>query len=383
MKKTILFFVAIIFISCQEEKKVETQNISISKVKDLANSFKTDKLQAFEFILKEDTLFTGKEGTKIFIPKDLFENYTNGKITFELKEFYTKEDMLLNGLSTITDKDELLESSGMFYINFKEEGKQLNIKKGKNYNVEIANKPLSNSNIYYNDNDSIFKWKISDEKIFTEIPDILKNLKLFLSPKWKYDNIPDKYFKTVNLDSVKIIKNKDSIEYYKLLEIENKRIVQENEIFWDNNWDKGIEDEKLTPVEKIAKRKKLQNIYNINNELYSFSSNKLGWINIDKVLNVELEKEFEFTIKNKEELDFYYVSYVYLNNKTVLNDFLNNKRLKSYIKISGKIKAIIYTSNNEKIYYDTFYIDINSKPNFELNLKETTLEKLKEELVTP
>lgn len=100
-------------------------------------------------------------------------------------------------------------------------------------------------------------------------------------------------------------------------------------------------------------------------------------------MNVELEREFEFTIKNKEELDFYYVSYVYLNNKTVLNDFLNNKSLKSYIKISGKIKAIIYTVNNEKIYYDSFYIDINSKPNFELNLKETTLEKLKQELVTP
>ncbi|WP_438965162.1 hypothetical protein [Flavobacterium sp.] len=383
MKKIILFFVAIIFISCQEEKKVETDNTPISKVKDLANSFKTDKLQTFEFILKEDTLFTGKEGTKIFIPKDLFENYTNGKITFELKEFYTKEDIILNGLSTITDKDELLESSGMFYINFKEEGKQLNIKKGKNYKVEVANKPLSNSNIYYNDNDSIFRWKLSDEKIFTEIPDIVRNLKLFLSPTWKYDNIPDKYFKTVNLDSIKVIKKKDSIEYYRLLEIENKRIVQENEIFWDNNWDKGIEDEKLTPVEKIAKRKKLQKIYNINNELYSFSSNKLGWINIDKILNVEVEKEIYFTIRNKEELDIYYVSYVYLNNNTVLNDFLNNKSLKSYIKISGKIKAIIYTSKNEKIYYDTFYIDINSKPNFELNLKETTLEKLKQELVTP
>lgn len=127
----------------------------------------------------------------------------------------------------------------------------------------------------------------------------------------------------------------------------------------------------------------MQKIYNINNELYSFSSNKLGWINIDKILNVEVEKEIYFTIRNNEELDTYYVSYVYLNNNTVLNDFLNNKSLKSYIKISGKIKAIIYTGNNEKIYYDTFYIDINSKPNFELNLKEATLEKLKQELVTP
>lgn len=382
MKKIILFFVAIIFISCQEDKKVEMENNSVLKVKELANSLKTDKLQVFEFILKKDTLFVGKEGTKIFIPKDLFENYTNGKITFELKEFYTKEDIILNGLSTITDKGELLESSGMFYINFKEDGKQLNIKEGKNYNVEFKNNPLSNSNIYYNDNDSIFKWKLSNEKIFTEIPDIVKNLKLFLSPKWKYDNIPDKYIKSVNLDSVEVIKKKDSIEYYRLLEIENKKIVQENEVFWDNNWDKGIEDKKLTPIEKIAKRKKLHKIYDIYNELYSFSSDKLGWINIDKILNVELEKEFEFNMKNNVEFEFYYVSYVYLNNKTVLNDFSNNKRLKTKIKISGKIKAIIYSNNDDKIYYDTFYIDANSKTNFELNLKETTVEKLKTELIS-
>lgn len=359
------------------------ENNSVSKVKELANSLKTDKLQVFEFILKKDTLFVGKEGTKIFIPKDLFENYTNGKITFELKEFYTKDDMILNGFSTITNKDELLESSGMFYVNFNEEGKKLNIKEGKKYNLEIKNKPLSNSNIYYNDNDSIFKWKLSNEKIFTEIPDIVKNLKLFLSPKWNYDNIPDKYFKKVKFDSVKDIKRKDSIEYYRLLEIENKRIIEETEIlFIDNGWDSSLEDEKMTPIEKNAKRKKMQKIYDTNSELNNFSSDKLGWINIDKILNVELEKEFEFDIKNNVEFDSYYVYYVYLNNKTALNDFLNNKRLKTKIKISGKIKAIIYSSNNDKIYYDTFYIDANSKTNFELNLKETTIEKLKTELVS-
>ena len=144
MKRLAFLLIAVLFISCQEDKKFETEISSISKMQNITNLLKIDKLQTFEFILKEDTLFVGKEGTKIFIPKDLFKNYTNGKITFELKEFYAKEDMILNGLSTITEKDELLESSGMFYINFKEEGKQLNIKDGKNYTVEIANKPLSN-----------------------------------------------------------------------------------------------------------------------------------------------------------------------------------------------------------------------------------------------
>jgi hypothetical protein len=69
-----------------------------------------------------------------------------------------------------------------------------------------------------------------------------------------------------------------------------------------------------------------------------------------------------------------------MTNNIILNF---DGKFEKNLKVSGKIKAIIYTGNNEKIYYDSFYIDINSKPNFELNLKETTLEKLKQELVTP
>ncbi len=115
MKTFYTLLLSITILSCQKEKKsllVEENLIAIS------SQLKVDKLQTFKFELKNDTVISGKEGTKIWITKDLFENYTNGKITFELKEFYSKEDMILNGLSTVTNKDELLESSGMFYINF-------------------------------------------------------------------------------------------------------------------------------------------------------------------------------------------------------------------------------------------------------------------------
>jgi hypothetical protein len=132
--------------------------------------------------------------------------------------------MILNGLSTVTDKDELLESSGMFYINFTEEGKQLKIKKGKSYKVEIPKKPLADSNIYYNNNDSIFRWELSDNKMCTEISDIVRNLKYSLSEKWEYDNIPDKFKKKVILDSLSIVKKRDSLEYLKILNEENKKV---------------------------------------------------------------------------------------------------------------------------------------------------------------
>lgn len=391
MKKIILFFVTIFFFSCQDEKKVETENNPASKVKNLANSFKTDKLQTFEFILKEDTLFVGKEGTKIFIPKDLFENYTNGKITFELKEFYSKEDIILNCLSTITDKDELLESSGMFYVNFKEDGKQLSIKEGKNYNVEIANKPLSNSNIYYNDNDSIFKWKLSEEKIYVDIPDIIKNYKFGLM------NGEGGYYKKISIENLTKIKKQDSIELSKLIKeinsVEIPIIIHENDeldIFNENDKSQKIDkykdiknDEKLTEKQKKEKIKNREIFFKNSTTLYNFSSTKIGWINIDRLSKFETKK---ITISSKKfKENEFLICFNYLDIKSMTNNIILNfdGNFEKNLKVSGKIKAIIYTGNNEKIYYDTFYIDINSKPNFELNLKETTIEKLKQELITP
>ena len=93
MKSFYILLFSIAILSCQKEKTslpIEENSIAIS------SQLKTNKLQTFEFVLKNDTLISGKEGTSIWITKDLFENYTNGKITFELKEFYSKEDMILN-----------------------------------------------------------------------------------------------------------------------------------------------------------------------------------------------------------------------------------------------------------------------------------------------
>lgn len=374
MKSFYILLFSIAILSCQKEKTslpIEENSISIS------SQLKTDKLQTFEFVLKKDTLISGKEGTKVWITKDLFENYTNGKITFELKEFYSKEDMILNGMSTVTDKDELLESSGMFYINFKEGNKQLKIKKGKSYDVTIPNKPLAESNIYYNDNDSIFRWKLSNNSLYTEISDIVRNLKYSQSGKWKYDNIPDKFKKKVILDSLYIVKKRDSLQYLKILNEDNKKnveaLIEEN-----SEWDTALEDQNLTGEEKITR----YNFYRNQNQIYSFTSSKLGWINIDKILDYEVEKEIKFRNTN-QELKSFSLNLVYQNYQSLLNSNLNEFKTHSdSVKIIGKIKVVIYANSGNKIMFDSFYIDKNSKSEFDLNFKETTLDKLKQELIS-
>lgn len=373
MKSFYIFLFSIAILSCQKEKTslpIEENSISIS------SQLKTDKLQTFEFVLKNDTLISGKEGTKVWITKDLFENYTNGKITFELKEFYSKEDMILNGLSTVTDKDELLESSGMFYINFKEGNKQLKIKNGKSYKVEIPNKPLAESNIYYNDNDSIFRWELSENKIYTEISDIVRNLEYFNYGKHEYENIPDKFKKRVIIDSLEIVKKRDSLKYLKILNDINKKRV-EDLIESNSEWDTALEDQNLTEEEKITR----YNFYQNQNEIYSFTSNKLGWINIDKIIAYEVKKNITF--KNTEEYNEYSLNLIYLDNQSILSHYLNNfNRHTNSIKIIGKIKVVIYANSGNKIMFDSFYIDKNSKSEFDLNFKETTLDKLKQELIS-
>ena len=339
MKSFYILLFSIAILSCQKEKTslpIEENSIAIS------SQLKTNKLQTFEFVLKNDTLISGKEGTSIWITKDLFENYTNGKITFELKEFYSKEDMILNGLSTVTNKDELLESSGMFYINFKEGDKQLKIKKGKSYDVTIPNKPLAESNIYYNDNDSIFRWELSDNKLYVPIIDYFKNRAYGISVG--KDGVGG-FFKDVRIDSLEIVKRRDSLALIKILENEKK--------MFDNQ-----------------------------NEIYSFTSDKLGWINIDKILTYDVIKEITFKNRN-QELKSFSLNLVYQNNQSLLNYNLNEFKTHSdSVKIIGKIKVVIYANSGNKIMFDSFYIDKNSKNEFDLNFKETTLDKLKQELIS-
>ena len=374
MKTIYILIFSIVMLSCQKEKTslpIEENSIAIS------SQLKTDKLQNFEFVLKKDTLISGKEGTKVWITKDLFENYTNGKITFELKEFYSKEDMILNGLSTVTDKDELLESSGMFYINFKEGDKQLKIKKGKSYDVTIPNKPLAESNIYYNNNDSIFSWELSENKIHTEISDIVRNLEYFKSGKWKYENIPDKFKKRVAIDSLEIVKKRDSLKYLKIINEDNKKSI-EALIESNSEWAIVLEDQNLTKEEEIVRH----NFYENQNQIYSFTSDKLGWINIDKILAYEVEKEITYKNTN-QDLKYFSFNLIYQNNQSLLN--YNLGQFDTYLnktKIIGKIKVVVYANSGNKIMFDSFYIDKNSKSEFDLNFKEITLDKLKQELIS-
>lgn len=383
MKNFILFLASLLFlVSC---KKENTSNLNL-----IRENLKTENLTTSDFVLKRDTVLKGKFGAEIFLPNDLFENYTGGKIRFELKEYYSKEDIILNSLSTITDKDELLESSGMLYLNFTEEGNQLKIKNGKKYKVQLPNKILEKSNIYTNDNDSIFKWKFIEKIERDSI--IIDNLKNYYFGITVNKNGDGGFFKYVPIDSVRIIQKQDSLELIKLKreeKIRNTKIAEsifesdfgDEEI--DDNFD-IINDEKNSEEEKNFKINLRKEFYSKVRDINQFTSSKLGWINCDRVINVVKNAYINFKINDFEKITDLSFYCIYQDYKTfLLRTSKSSNSINIPFKISGKLKIVIVSNSDENFLVDTIYIDKNSKTDFEVNLKETSLDKLKEILVSP
>ena len=387
----ILLLTVLLCTSCQED--------ITSNLKQIENQLKTENTSTSTFTLKNDTVLKGKLGTQIFIPKDLFANYTNGKITFELKEYFSKEDIILNGLSTITDKDELLESSGMIYINFTEEGKQLTIKEGKRYKAQLPNKILANSNLYSNANDSIFKWEFIEpilRRKDTTISDVVKNYKFGI----KTDvNGKGGFFRDVVLtetNTIAKIQKEDSLKIIKL----KKRKTTEKKIaatdmaefeFEDVVYDEYAaikNDTALSEVQKLSiiNQKEIQrnDFYSKSYEVDTFTSSKLGWMNCDRLLNIEKQVTLNLTIKNHEKITNLSLYYIYKDYKTFLKEsYITKPTINSLFTISGRTKVVVVSNANDTYLYDVFYVNKNSKTNFDINLKETSLENLKKTLITP
>ena len=131
--------------------------------------------------------------------------------------------------------------------------------------------------------------------------------------------------------------------------------------------------------EEIIERK---SFFDNQRQIYSFTSGKLGWINIDRILDYEVKKQIMLNNSNKE-LKYFSVNIIYPNNRTILN--YNLSQLSKYllnVKVLGKIKIVIYTNSSNKIMFDSIFIDKNSIDEFDINFKETTLDKLKQELIS-
>lgn len=307
----ILFF----HIGCEDEKVIEFKPVNhlqqFSKAKLQSNTFDLDSIYM---------VFKGKLGTKLYFVRNQFEIEENQKITVELKEFYDYKELLFNNINTLTDKKELLESSGVIYLDFKANGKSLRLKDGERIDVQFPNNRMENNYIYYAKIDSIgqFKW-IKEDTLFTYII---------------------QYDRTYGIDMLKQIRI-DSLPYY-------RRLDSLEFEFWQS---KAITD-------RIA-------------------INKFAWINIDKIIAPDYLMNFDLTIQNPELDNFsFYITY---NDQ---NSFISEYRTKEDlsfkdIPIKGNTQLMAVSKTGNSFFAKKTELD-STKRELRIMLKEMDTTQLRE-----
>lgn len=174
-----LTVVAIIFSSCQSpEESVESLALQQSPT------------ETFRIDPAKDTIILGTKGTKIKIQANSLllqeGGMPSGTVKFQLKECYTKEDFINNGLSTVTTDGRLLQSSGMVFLNAFSNGAKLKVNKEKP--LEIYFKRVVDAEVYPDlfvgevNRQGIIEWKVVESDDIEIYYDTVR----WIRPTWDF-----------------------------------------------------------------------------------------------------------------------------------------------------------------------------------------------------
>lgn len=146
MKNIIFLILILILIGCNtKETLIEVEEKIAyfdSPINDFLSSIRTPP-QKFIINSNQDTILKSKNGTLIYIPKEIFINQSGkthlGQIDIKLIEALKVSDFLLNNLQT-TSNGEILASGGMVFIDATTDNKPLEIQKDKSISIELKTK---------------------------------------------------------------------------------------------------------------------------------------------------------------------------------------------------------------------------------------------------
>jgi hypothetical protein len=145
-----------------------------NKISQIPYSVEREYIQTCKFSPINDFSIIGDKGTIIQFPKYAFVD-ANGipvknEITIELLEIYSKSDMILNNIQTISDEN-LIESGGMIYIKAFFQNKELELDKNKYYTIKFPTKNKEEDmQIFYGDTTmSNINWKQANRNFIGDI----------------------------------------------------------------------------------------------------------------------------------------------------------------------------------------------------------------------
>lgn len=121
-----LFIGVVLFSSCKKQQYDYTPIVKVTDNDPFKKSMTGS--QFFEIDMSNDQVIEGEKGVRIVIPKGSLlkkgDIKVTGKVKVELVEAFELSDMVFSNLTT-TSNGEILETGGMFFINFTQDGEQL------------------------------------------------------------------------------------------------------------------------------------------------------------------------------------------------------------------------------------------------------------------
>ncbi len=159
MKSSIYFIslFSILILGCQNE------HLEISPV-DALKKMSNLKTQIFNLDTISSKTIKGESGTIIFFDRQQFDIPNNAKITLNLTEYDNFKDLVLNNIQTVTKDDKLLESSGVFKIEFLADGKPVHLKKGEYLVINIPQDKMRGNILFTGAIDSLGKYEMGRNK---------------------------------------------------------------------------------------------------------------------------------------------------------------------------------------------------------------------------
>jgi hypothetical protein len=347
--------------------------------------------QLFSIDNSVDNIFSGGSGTRIRIPKNTFVdsagNPVTGNVEITMIEVLTPADMALTNMTT-TFNNKPLQSGGMIYLNAQSGNKDVRIGPDKSILVCLpTDSVLSGMSVFEgrsSDSSGIIwsdpvplpeaKKGEGESSEFTDIFERTTNI-TYTVDGFTDKNIPD----TVNLEVSRIgwagtgLKiSKDSTFQFGKYTIHFKK----------NNW--------LQKWSQVYSNKKGTNSFaEDKNANYIFSVKKLGWANIDKLLDDPRTKEVDLitSIDNAGDFKFVYVTLITKNmylpgyqRKDGTYSFSHDDDEKQQLPV-GESATIMGTAyKNDVPYLGIKKITISEKLNVSFKLDETTTEKMKQDL---
>lgn len=387
-------------------------------------SYFDQPLQTFSIDPSKDTVITGEQGTIISILRNSFvfkdsQTPVTGEISITLKEYYRISDMVLANLSTMSN-GEILETGGMIYLEATANNEEVELRPDASIELKFPTQNKKDDMLlwYGSWDESGMNWELAEqatemsERIYhntdleepAQFPGGDAKLNTFFRNNLKYPNDAIEIGVQGNVFTGFVVDKDGRIKDIEILRglhpsIDNE-VVRAMEIMppWNPGTINGnpVSSRITIPVmfrlnggstenrasaENFEQIVSDETIHDINIEdirRYVFSTQQLGWVNVDKIINNRNPRiDFTVDLRNNSNTTLRMILRDY---NSILIDFGRERRNYVFhsvpINLHAKLVAIKYDNNQYYIATKDIQIRRNYSPKLEFQL--VTMAKLKE-----